>query len=151
VTGSGGVGGWRAGRGLPPAAGRDLVSVSGLWPPPRLNRKKLLNRDKFVIQSPPSPPPPSGSNKLREEIPHSNKKICTGSTNAPTTYMYLEYHSVCPLVRIGTPPPLSLARVSPPGAKGGGNTLPAGERMGGLNWDDWIKSQPICLLCGPNP
>ncbi len=35
--------------------------------------------------------------------------------------IYLEYHSVCPLVRIVTlPPPFPLASVSPPVPKGGG-------------------------------
>ncbi len=42
--------------------------------------------------------------------------------------IYLECHSVCPLVRIGTPPPpLPQARVSPPCTKGGGgDTLGCG-------------------------
>ncbi len=43
----------------------------------------------------------------------------------------LEYHSVCPLVRIGTlPPPLPQASVSPPRTKGGRTHLPAGEGVG---------------------
>jgi hypothetical protein len=41
----------------------------------------------------------------------------------PTKYTYLACHSVCPLVRIGTPNPnpLSRKRVCP-GTKGGGGT-----------------------------
>jgi len=44
--------------------------------------------------------------------------------------IYLEYHSVCPLVRIGGPPTPSLA----------------GEEVGGPNSDDWRKGA-LCLLC----
>jgi hypothetical protein len=48
--------------------------------------------------------------------------------------IYLEYHSVCPLVGIGTPPPpppFPLARVPSPGTKGRrGTHLPAGEGVG---------------------
>jgi hypothetical protein len=42
--------------------------------------------------------------------------------------IYIEYHSVCPLVGIGTlPPPLSPARVFlPPVPKGGGHTRACG-------------------------
>jgi hypothetical protein len=35
-------------------------------------------------------------------------------------YSYIEYHSVCPLVRIGTPHPLSRKRVPPPRTKRAG-------------------------------
>ncbi len=52
-----------------------------------------------------------------------------------TVHTYLEYHNVCLLVRIGTPPfPPPLASVS----RGGG---------GGPNSDDWRKSLALCLLC----
>jgi hypothetical protein len=47
--------------------------------------------------------------------------------------IYKEYHSVCPLVGIGTlPPPLSPASVSltPEPGGGGGGTLTEGERLG---------------------
>ncbi len=46
---------------------------------------------------------------------------------------HLEYHSVCPLVRIGTPHTLSRKRVSPPpGIKeAGGTHSPTGEGVGG--------------------
>ncbi len=64
-------------------------------------------------------------------------------------HIYLEYHSVCPLVRFGTPPPsLSRKRVcSAPRTKGGTHSL-TGEGVGGPNSDDWRKSQAFCLLCG---
>ncbi len=41
-----------------------------------------------------------------------------------TVRIQIEYHSVCPLVGIGTPPPLTRKRVcpSPPEPKGGGHT-----------------------------
>ncbi len=45
-------------------------------------------------------------------------------------HIYLECHSVCPLVRIGTPPhPLKQGSVLPPGTKGGGggNTIACGQ------------------------
>jgi hypothetical protein len=51
--------------------------------------------------------------------------------------IYLEYHSVCPLVRIGTtPPPLPQARVSPPPLpepQGGGHTRLRVRKWGGLS------------------
>jgi hypothetical protein len=43
---------------------------------------------------------------------------------------YLEYHSVCPLVRIGTPHPLSRERVYPHQESKGGEHSPAGEGVG---------------------
>ncbi len=44
---------------------------------------------------------------------------------------YLEYHSVSPLVRIGTPiPSPASACVPPPEPKGGGEHSPAGEGVG---------------------
>ena len=47
-------------------------------------------------------------------------------------HIFTEYHSVCPLVGIGTlPPPLSLASVPlPPGPKGERAHSPAGEGLG---------------------
>jgi hypothetical protein len=65
--------------------------------------------------------------------------------------IYKEYHSVCPLVGIGTlPTPLSPARLPlPPRTGGVGVTL---DRLrvrgwGSPNSDDWRKSLAICLLC----
>jgi hypothetical protein len=37
-------------------------------------------------------------------------------------HIYLEYHNGCPLVQIGTPPPLPQASVIPPRTKGGVGT-----------------------------
>ncbi len=48
-------------------------------------------------------------------------------------HLYLEYHSVCSLVRMGLPHPLSRKRV---------------RWWGGPNSDDWRKSLVLCLLCG---
>ncbi len=65
--------------------------------------------------------------------------------------IYKEYHSVCPLVGIGTlPTPLSLASVPlPPQNRGGGVAhSPAGRGWGSPNSDDWRKSLALCLLCG---
>jgi hypothetical protein len=67
-------------------------------------------------------------------------------------HTYLEHHSVCPLVGIGTaPPPLPQASVYPPSPepKGGHARL----RVGGGGWgssnsDDWRKSLALCLLYG---
>jgi hypothetical protein len=64
----------------------------------------------------------------------------------PTQYIpiYLEYHSVCTLVRIGTtPPPLPQASVPLPlpGPKGGGVHPRLRVRgWGSPNSDDWEKA-----------
>jgi hypothetical protein len=51
----------------------------------------------------------------------------------------IEYHSVCPLVGIGTPPPRLLqASVPPPRNQTGGKHSPAGGG-GDPNSDDWKK------------
>ncbi len=61
---------------------------------------------------------------------HGNLKSGQNSpdfTAAHSTYIYKEYHSLCPLVGIGTPPTPSLASESappPPPTKGGGRTPP---------------------------
>jgi hypothetical protein len=61
--------------------------------------------------------------------------------------LYPEYHSVCPLVRIGTPPPPSPAsECVPPGTNGREHTR-LRVRGGGPNSDDWRKSLALCLLC----
>jgi hypothetical protein len=57
-----------------------------------------------------------------------------------TKYVHicLEYHRVCPLVRIWTPlPPVPQASVS---------LSPAGEGVGGPNLDEWRKNLALCLL-----
>ncbi len=50
------------------------------------------------------------------------------SWGSQSTYIYLEYHSVCPLVRIGTPPPLPQASVPLRGR--GGVHSPTCEEVG---------------------
>ncbi len=64
-------------------------------------------------------------------------------------HIYEEYHSVCPLVGIGTlPPPLSLASVPlPPEPEPGGHTRLRIRGWGSPNSDDWRKSLALCLLC----
>jgi hypothetical protein len=53
--------------------------------------------------------------------------------------IFKEYHSVCPLVGMGTlPTPLSPASVPLPPERGG---------WGRPNSDDWRKSLALCLLC----
>jgi hypothetical protein len=76
-----------------------------------------------------------------------------------TKYIYTwRTHSVCPLVRFGTPRPLSRQRVctSPPPLepKEGGTIFPEHTCHGGSGWgrgstnsDDWRKSLALCLLC----
>jgi len=65
------------------------------------------------------------------------------------TYKYLEYHSVCSLVRIGTPPPpLSQAGVPPPEPKR--EEVHTRLRVRGWrspNSNDWRKKLTLCLLC----
>jgi hypothetical protein len=62
------------------------------------------------------------------------------------THIYLEYHSICPLVEIVPPSPAS--ECAPPTESKGGDTLACGERgAGSPNSDDWRESLVICLLC----
>ncbi len=58
-------------------------------------------------------------------------------------HIYEEYHSVCPLLGIGTlPPPLSPASVPlPPESKGGGHTRLRVRGWGSPNSDDWRKAE----------
>ncbi len=74
-----------------------------------------------------------------------------GGLTAQITYIYKEYHSVCPLVGIGTlPTPLSPACVPfppEPGEEGGGHTCPRVRGWESPNSDDWSKSLALCLLC----
>ncbi len=65
------------------------------------------------------------------------------------SHIYLEYHNVCPLVGIGTPPhPLPQASVSlPQEPKGGGGThSPAGEEVGESKFRRPEKSLALRLL-----
>jgi hypothetical protein len=63
---------------------------------------------------------------ITEKFKSSQHKVC----------IYLEYHSVCPLVRIGIPPP-PLPQASPPPPTGGVPILTTGE-----------KAYAICPLLG---
>jgi hypothetical protein len=63
-----------------------------------------------------------------------------------TYCMFLEFHSVCPLVRIGTPPtPSPPSKCVPPKPKGGTDS-PAGEGWGGSQFGR-LESLALCLLC----
>jgi hypothetical protein len=70
---------------------------------------------------------------------------CIGYNRWHKVHIYLEYHNVCPLVGIGTPPvpslPSGCARQAPGG--GGGVHLRV---WGSSNSDDWRKSLALCLL-----
>ncbi len=63
--------------------------------------------------------------------------------------IYKEHRSVCPLVGIGTLPPLlSPASVPlPPETGGGGHARLRVGGWGSPNSDDWRKSLALCLLC----
>jgi hypothetical protein len=65
-------------------------------------------------------------------------------------HIYLEYHSVCPFVRIGIPPPpLPLASVLPPAEPGGGGThSTACEGVGESQFRRLEKKLGLCLLRG---
>ncbi len=58
--------------------------------------------------------------------------------------IYLEYHSVCPLVRIGTPHPLSRKRMCPPPLNQRGGTC---TRLLGKGYGSQLGSLALCLLC----
>ncbi len=65
--------------------------------------------------------------------------------------IYKEYHSICPLVRIGTlPTPLSPASVPLPKNRGEGARTPAGEGLRESQFRRLEKSLALCLLCAPN-
>jgi hypothetical protein len=87
--------------------------------------------------------------QMRTTIVHS------GRGDLQSTYIYKEYHSVCPLVGIGTlPTPLSPASVSLPprtgGRGGGGAHSPAGEGLRDSQYrrlEKKLNTLPQCLLC----
>ncbi len=71
--------------------------------------------------------------------------VSTSSEGAPrSTYtVYLENHSVCPLIRIGNPHPLSRKRVCPPPTESMGEWIHSPADLGGWgspNLDDWRKA-----------
>ncbi len=68
--------------------------------------------------------------------------LCTSIVDV-LYYNYIEYHSVSPLVRIGSAHPLSRKRVCPPP---GPEHSPANEGVGEPNLDAWRESLAICLL-----
>ncbi len=71
---------------------------------------------------------------------------------APYHKVYIEHHSVCPLVGIGTPTtPLPQACVPPPPPPPEGHTRLWLNGWRRPNSDDWRKSFAIWLLCAPYP
>ncbi len=63
--------------------------------------------------------------------------------------LYIEYQSVCPLVRIGfppapPPPKASLSRSLPPWSH---NPLRVTWGGGGASSDDWKEGLALCILC----
>ena len=63
-------------------------------------------------------------------------------------HIYLEYYSVYPLVRIGTPPtPLPQASVPSRNQRGLHSCLRV-KGWGSPHSDDWRKSLALCLPCG---
>ncbi len=89
--------------------------------------------------------PPLRSHMLRRMLGLTMHKV-------HTVYIrYLEYHSVCPFVRTGTPPPppppLPLASVSSPwNQRRWEHTRLRVRGWGGPNSDDWRKILAFCLL-----
>ncbi len=65
-----------------------------------------------------------------------------------STTKYKKYHSVCPLVGIGTLSPASVPL--PPRTGGGGAHSPAGEGLGESQFRRREKSLALCLRCGFN-
>jgi hypothetical protein len=95
----------------------------------------------------------SGMNSLSNTSPldsimvSGKRGLCLGRK----VHIFTEYHSVCPLVGIGTlPPPLSLASVPFPRAQrgGGGHSRLRVRGWGSPCSDDWRKALALCLLCG---
>ncbi len=73
---------------------------------------------------------------------------CPVDVHPQSTYtIYLEYHRVCPLVRIGTLHPLFPEQVCPPRTYEGRHTRLRVRGWEGSNSDDWRKSLALCLLC----
>jgi hypothetical protein len=74
-----------------------------------------------------------------------------GDFESHEVHIYLEYYSVYPLVRIGTPPtPLPQASVPSRNQRGVHTQSPACKGVGESPFrrDDWRKSLALCLPCG---
>ncbi len=85
---------------------------------------------------------PANVDDLTSQLIHSSILVtCSSVLLTHKVHTYIEYHSVCPLVRFGTPPPLSLKRVSPSlqNQKGGDTRLWV-RGWGSPNSDDWRKA-----------
>jgi hypothetical protein len=102
-----------------------------------INNQKKLKNLRLLFQNPPS------LHTCRLSSRHA-----TPATSQPSPFpreegwshklhIYLEYHSVCPLVEIGPPPPPPLLQPPPP-------------PPGSPSSDGWRESLVLCLLCGWN-
>ncbi len=90
---------------------------------------------------------------LRHIITRDSTMYCTLNSQS-AVHMYLEYHRSGPIVRMGTPNPLSCMRLAPPppppGTRGRGTQYTPAFMWGGRgspDSDDWRKSFALCLLC----
>jgi hypothetical protein len=96
-------------------------------------KKRIDSKPRSSSESAKEPPPP----------PHK-------------VHIYLEYHSVCPLVGIGTPTPFPASEFLPPhrNQREGGGTRLRVRGWGGAGAGGGVpirtteKSLALCLLCG---
>ncbi len=79
---------------------------------------------------------------------------CAGSTISQSTRIHTEYHSVCPLVGIRTPPtPLPQTIMPPPLNQRVGGTLACGRGVGGVpilttGEKAWHSVYPVIYIVG---
>jgi hypothetical protein len=97
-----------------------------LWPSTSTTRSSSTDTSPTCASTSSSPHTiRSSSISTRRVLSGQNRKV----------HIYLECHSVCPLVKIGTPHTFW-------------KHSPAVEVVGGPNSDDWRKRLGLCLLCG---
>ncbi len=123
-------------------------------------RLKFSSREKCLstcLLPPPPPRPPcrqcfAGRYSRKDNVRQGYFNIyskCVGPRlgvlSCPYIFVYLEYHSVSLLFRIGTPIPSPANECVPP--PGWGHTRLRVRGSGGPNSDDWRKSLALCLLC----
>jgi hypothetical protein len=69
---------------------------------------------------------------LVDQVKWSDQFLARLPTSQSTYCIYLEYHSICPIVRIGTPTPSPASQCVPPRIHGGRGHTPAGEEVWGV-------------------
>ncbi len=107
-----------------------------------------------------------GSDTLKVESLVYLLNFSTSHQAAAQSHIYLEYHSVCLLVWLRTPPPplpqASVLPSPPPPPNTGGRQpwtnssmeathSPVCREWRSPNSDDWRKGLALCLLCAHNP